>query len=473
MNSLIKSFVDKCLSRSPRIGVAGDSMIDSYHQVSVNRLSPEFPIPIYKSDRSYPSQVVPGGAANVARQLGAINCVSGLSSFSDPRLLDILDHYKIRHFDSFYSPEFKIPEKKRYYQDDFPLCRMDIESENYGIGNILSLKSFRDTVLKMYAKKREQDDALILSDYGKGFFSDRQDWCNHPDIITIVDPKRGPIEKWMSCDVFKPNAADAITLSEGRTDRKQQCGFFAGRLGCRYVVVTDGGNGVYGYDADSDAAFFEIKNKHKIIPRSVIGAGDCFSAFLALAIFHGFSIRDASEIAFQAGQVYVTQIHNKPVTLYDLLRSVDPIAAKFLDPPKDNGKLVFANGCFDCLHAGHVEFLKFARSKGDRLIVALNTDDSVKRLKGESRPIRPLKERIEMVANLSCVDYVTSFNEDTPYECMKKYRPNYLSFGEEYWQSAYPLRSEFKEFDFIEKYYPFIKIEGISTTEEIRRIQGS
>lgn len=457
--SLIKAFIDRCLASSPRIAVVGDSMIDEYHYVKVNRVSPEFPIPVMLSESEHTPYSHPGGAANTAYQFSELNCKASLISFLDSNASQVFKEHGIDVSNSMFWDTFKIPRKKRFYQDDNPLCRLDIERENYGIKDIEPIRRSMSFLDKKY-------DIAILSDYGKGFFSDNHQWCNL-GIPTIVDPKNGPLKKWQGCTIFKPNANDARILSEGRTDKKLQVAFLYGYLGCKSVVVTDAGNGVYGYDNEE---CFEIKNDRKIVPRSTIGAGDCFSAFLALAIAHKFSVRDASKIAFAAGQVYCTNIHNKPVTFYDLLRSVDPIGAKFLDPPNDGGKLVLCNGVFDLLHSGHLAFLRFAKSKGDRLIVALNSDESVRRLKGESRPIRSLKDRMEMIASLSFVDFVTSFNEDKPLDCIEIISPDLVVTGEEY-KNAPEILFRQRHLGIKTEFFP--RIEGISTTGEIMRMKTS
>lgn len=177
---------------------------------------------------------------------------------------------------------------------------------------------------------------------------------------------------------------------------------------------------------------FEYRNDRRLAPRSVIGAGDCFAAFLAVSYSLGFPVEQCAEIAFKSGIAYVRNMHNHPISLYDLMVSEDPVAAKYMEPPAVGGKLVFANGCYDLIHEGHLALIRFARSQGDRLIVALNSDASVRRLKGGSRPILPLAERMAMVAAIEGVDFVTSFDEDTPRECIRRLRPSILVKGADY-----------------------------------------
>jgi D-beta-D-heptose 7-phosphate kinase/D-beta-D-heptose 1-phosphate adenosyltransferase len=187
---------------------------------------------------------------------------------------------------------------------------------------------------------------------------------------------------------------------------------------------------------ESPDNYFEIRPQiNNIDVRSVIGAGDCFTAFLALSYSHGFSLEDCAKIAFNAGISYVKNKHNQTLCLLDLLESCEDYDKIIYNPEilrtrKTN--LAFTNGCFDILHEGHLQSLKFAKSKGDKLVVAINSDESVKRLKGKSRPINNLNSRMKMLASLDFVDYVVSFDEDTPYNLIESIKPDSLIKSEPY-----------------------------------------
>jgi len=162
---------------------------------------------------------------------------------------------------------------------------------------------------------------------------------------------------------------------------------------------------------------------------SVIGAGDCFAAVFGMAVGHGFTVAESAEIAWNAGAVYVQRKMNRPIIPAEV--SWDGIVEP--DDLLDRDfKLVFTNGCFDILHKGHLQTLRFAKEKGDKLVVALNTDESVRRLKGEDRPVKPLEQRMAVVAALDCVDFVVSFSENTPLELIQKIRPEVLVKGADY-----------------------------------------
>jgi D-beta-D-heptose 7-phosphate kinase/D-beta-D-heptose 1-phosphate adenosyltransferase len=192
------------------------------------------------------------------------------------------------------------------------------------------------------------------------------------------------------------------------------------------VVITHGGDKVVGLDGND---FFSYCPKKAVSVASVVGAGDCFCAFFAMSLGHGFKIAEATEIAWNAGALYVQGKMNRPITPAELSPNgiVEPEDLRDRD-----FKLVFTNGCFDLLHDGHIKTLEFAKEKGQKLVVALNTDASIRRLKGEGRPVMPLEQRMRVMANLKPVDFVVSFDEDTPLEVIKKIRPDVLVKGQDY-----------------------------------------
>lgn len=460
--SLIQEFVRKCGEKKFNIGVVGDSMVDSYFSVDVSRISPEFPIPVMKAKSPSPAKCLPGGAANVCYQFAHLPVDAHLVSILDECAEHVFSRYNINTNHSLVCPEARVPLKQRFYDEDSPFCRYDIEQEFYGFHEDVIVK-LRNGLYKQYMERTEPvTDMLILSDYDKGMFGGKpHSWAS--TLSTLIDPKGGPLEVWKGCTIFKPNAQEAKALSGGLTDWKDQTIFFLRKLGCESVVITQSAKGVVGWDGEA-GDFFEYKNPDKVLPRSVIGAGDCFCAFLSLAYLHGFKISEASEIAFRAATAYVGNIHNHPISLYDLMKSEDPIAAKYMEPKGE--KLVFTNGCFDVLHTGHLELLRFAKSKGDKLVVALNSDDSVMRIKGPKRPITPLAERMAVVASLEFVDFVTSFEETDPYKCIEKIRPYSLVKGEDYTLDKIIGRG------LVQEVHRCPLVEGRSSTKVIEKINA-
>jgi len=290
-----------------------------------------------------------------------------------------------------------------------------------------SLRSLRE---KLYQKTIHErlPDVTILSDYDKGFFGSSINWASDitsKGVTTIVDPKNVNLDQWEGCRIFKPNAKEAYDLS-GLTDPKDQSRFFQERLGCESVFITQSGGGVKGVWGSE---YFEYVPSQTVSVKSSVGAGDCFVAFLAMAIGHGFEGRDAAEVAYEAGAIYVQRNLNRPITPAELTRTkiVHP-----QDLANRDYTLAFTNGCFDLIHSGHLQTLRFAAQKAQKLVVALNSDESVKRLKGPERPKKTLSERMQVMAALEMVDFVTYFEEDTPLECIKACQPNALIKGGEY-----------------------------------------
>lgn len=425
---VVQTLLTRLADKKPKIGVVGDAMIDEYIPVTANRISPEFPNPITQRDRSRPIIKMPGGAANVAHQYKNLTISCELISTYDKNACQVFSdkNIKFKSYSYRLPSDYFIPIKTRYYVDDFPYSRHDDELSYDDFGKLEELSNYITNFPETHF------DALILSDYHKGFFHENHlpsSWIGRAPL-TIVDPKTCPICRWKGCTVFKPNAKEAEAIS-GRSKWQDQADYFLRVLRCQHVVITQGGNGVVA--KSRDGSLHEYRPNKTTSARSVIGAGDCFLAFLTLSLAVNIPIDQAIELAFKAGAVYVQDIHNKPITPHDLLKSEDPFAAKYYLPEiKDNEKWVFTNGCFDLLHPGHIETLKFAKSKGSRLIVGVNSDASVKRLKGESRPIRNLEDRMAVLAALDFVDHVCSFDEDTPLSLIERINPDVIVKGGDY-----------------------------------------
>jgi D-beta-D-heptose 7-phosphate kinase/D-beta-D-heptose 1-phosphate adenosyltransferase len=454
MTSLNSKFLDCNRSgKIPKIAIMGDLMIDEYFEVEVNRISPEAPVPVLYSQNEEPTDFKPGGASNVAYQLKNWNVECDLYGIIDSKAKQKFSDFGL-NIKGPICDEFPIPRKKRFYQVQ-SLMRWDIEPLKVQYGASL-LNSLLDEF------KKSDYDVVILSDYDKGLFEleftkELIRHCNKNGIITIVDPKNEPIRKWIGCTIFKPNEGEAKKFCGGQSYCVVE--ELKNKLACK-VVVTKGGEGAVGYDE----SMFEIKCENTVSSNNAIygysGAGDCFVATLALAYAHKFNLQEASQIAWQAGASYVKTNHNEPVKPLDLADS------KFIHPDdlKDRDfKLVVTNGCFDILHVGHLKTFKEAKKYGDKLAVLINSDESIKELKGESRPINKLEYRKEMLASLECVDFVIDFSEKSPYNLIKNIRPNVLVKGGDY--TVDQIRSS----ELVEETIIVPLVEGLSTTEIIRK----
>ena len=437
------------------ITVVGDCMLDEFYNGTISRINPEHPSAIYKMTSSSPYKVVPGGAGNTIKQLDNFRCSNSLVSIINGYASNVLSKNNIDHVNSHISEDICVPLKRRYHSGETFLYRHDIEQKNYGKDSLSEILS------NLYVP---ESDVVIYSDYNKGVFSHpwfRKDMGNH---ISIVDPK-SDIDKWHGCTIFKPNSKEAYELS-GKSFWKDQLVFFMKTLACKGCIITQSGDGVVGCYEDE---FFEVRPQKTIkFVENVSGAGDSFISMLALCLAHEFDLQTASEIAFLGGLSYVQRKHNQPNSILDLYNSCIDYD-KIIEYPeilKESKNLVFTNGCFDILHPGHIQTLKFAKSKGDKLVVGVNSDESVKRLKGNERPINNLQSRMTALAELEMVDYVVSFSEDTPLEVIKKIIPTSLVKGGDY-KTKTVVGSEL-----VDNVYYADFLNGHSTTNIIEKIKN-
>lgn len=468
--SAIKKFLELNKINRLTIAVVGDVMVDEYYNVTADRVSPEFPIPVMLSPDGKPSLSLPGGAANVVQQFKHFNVGTTLWGFNDKTTEKVIPWIRSGHGFGLKEPEQwvrnkvkQVPIKKRYYQGDFPLCRLDIEQKNYGEKEE-NLNFIRQALFQEFWIVNPP--IVILSDYNKGFFNTNSKlWLQ--GRISIVDPKKGPISKWQSCTVIKPNAKEAEELS-GETDWHKQADYFERETNCKAVIITQSGDGVVG---KIEGEYFEHRPVKKTKATSVIGAGDCFMAFLAMALGHKFSYLDAVKLAFEAGCIYVQNKHNQALSPTNFHVKSDQSfwsnKVVVADELKGDG-LVFTNGVFDILHPSHLDLLRFAKSQGKQLVVAVNSDASVKRLKGDFRPINTMADRIAMLAAYDFVDYVTWFEEDTPAEVIQKIMPNKIVKGGDY----RPETVVGHEIVGIENVVIFPYQDGYSTTNIVNKIKS-
>lgn len=431
---LISDFVNKFNEKEVCIHVIGDSMIDVEYQVKVSRISPECPnVNILLSEDDLPCRKLPGGAANVCYQLNNFNVVSRLFTFIDLEAYQIIRNYGIKYWGAIFLPKnCYVPRKRRFYEKGFQVvARIDIEKSRYGLDDA-TIRWLQSNLCRNWPVYQIEPHVIIFSDYNKGIFSNdfKLKWFK-TEAITIVDPKALPLERWEGCTIFKPNAKEAEFLS-GLKNWKDQCNFFQKKLNCHAVVITREGDGVVGKEGED---YFEYNPNIAIKPLDIIGAGDCFIAILGLAVGYGFSVKDAAQIAFHGGLTYVQQRQRGmfgPWSFHSNGKIVDiDKIIKLKSVYKED--FTFTNGCFDGgLTLGHIECLKYAKSLGHKLIVGINSDESVERLKGVGRPIFKLNDRMKIVAALEYVDFVVPFEEDTPLSVIEKILPKFVVKGGDY-----------------------------------------
>jgi D-beta-D-heptose 7-phosphate kinase/D-beta-D-heptose 1-phosphate adenosyltransferase len=420
----IKKFLKLIEAKRLKVAVVGDAFVDQYFKVDEIKMSPEFPIPVLKRETEYASYYMPGGAGNLALQFKHFPV--------DVNLLTMLDSdaticYKSFGFkvDNCIDFRGRVPRKKRYYHNGFPVIRIDVEEKDHGLEKRIADKARNEICYKAGSLEEE---IVLFSDYDKGVFDGRPLSEYKIKGMTIVDPKKGPLEKWYGCTIIKPNAKEAEELT-GEDKWQKQCDVIMDKTNCAMVVITHNKFGVVGKCGGN---YFEYRPKTGPV-HCVIGAGDCYLAFLAMAIGVGMEFIEAAELACDVSSIYVQSrstsygqgYHSDPIQKCHLV----PVKDKFAYPLKNNGVMVFANGCFDLLHAGHIDLLTKAKALGDVLVVGVNSDESIRKIKGVNRPIIPLQQRMQMLAALEAVDHVIPFEDEIPLDLIRELTPNILVKG--------------------------------------------
>jgi D-beta-D-heptose 7-phosphate kinase / D-beta-D-heptose 1-phosphate adenosyltransferase len=427
-------------------------MLDEYVFGDIERISPEAPVPILKIDRREDRC---GGAANTALALAAlgatVHCptVLGEDAPAD-RLLNLLDRVGAVQTTPLRTADRPTILKTRFvglarHRHAQQVLRVDSE-RTAPLPDALRMQ-----LLDAVADALPHCAAVAVEDYGKGVLCPQTlgeiiDLARRAELPVLVDPHPGVnFAAYRGCDVLTPNRYEAQLASgveiiddEASLDRAADA--LLNQADARAVVIT----------LDRQGAFLKSPDRPGLLvptrPRSVYdvsGAGDVVMAALTLTLAAGWDLRDAVALANLAGGLEVERFGVVPVTREELtaeLRSliglrrskiIERTALEAeLDRLRRNGaRIVCTNGCFDLLHMGHVGYLQQARERGTHLVVAINSDDSVRRLKGPRRPVIDADERAAMLAALECVDYVTVFDEDTPEALLELLQPDILAKG--------------------------------------------
>ncbi len=470
------------LGRSPKLLVIGDLMIDHYLWGSCERISPEAPVQVVNVDSE---STVLGGAGNVINNLKALGAqvdvisVVGRCEISD-ELKELLGDIKV---DTKYliTQKDRITSKKsRIIASQQQVVRYDRESTDE-----ISDESQKE-ILNTFNRIITDYDAVLLSDYGKGVLTKELtvsliNIANENNKKVLVDPKGLDYSKYKGAFLLTPNkkeASEATQISIGDDESLTQA---ITQLKTEYdldvSLITLSEQGVAIYD--------DKLRTHPTVAREVFdvtGAGDTVLASLGFALACGYKIDDAVKFSNLAAGVVVGKIGSATATLNEIIeyesslnksssdahiKTLDEITALSTELKTRGKKIVFTNGCFDILHAGHVRYLETAKGYGDVLILGLNSDRSVSALKGENRPINLELDRAYILAALEAVDYVVVFDEDTPYELMKAVQPHILVKGGDYEGKevvGQDIADELKLVQFV---------DGKSTTKTIEKIQKS
>jgi D-beta-D-heptose 7-phosphate kinase / D-beta-D-heptose 1-phosphate adenosyltransferase len=435
-----------------RLVVVGDVMLDRFVYGTVSRISPEAPAPVINT--AAPEEVI-GGAGNVARNIAALGARCDLIAVvgRDEAAACIR-----RHLDNTANVSAALIEvprrvttvKTRFvaYLHNTHLLRADTEETAPVDGET------EKAVIAMVEGRLAGADALILSDYAKGVLTPRVIGAliaaaRQADKPVIVDPKGRDYSRYDGATVLTPNVGElaqalGAPLANNEKTLISAAAALIEKTGCRSLLVTRGEHGVLVIGRDGEAAAFAATARRVV---DVSGAGDTLVASFALALVSGAGLANSARLANAAAGIVVAKRGTSQVSAdelrrvllsrphFELAEKINDVTglAKLVAAWRRDGLTVgFTNGCFDLLHPGHVQLLCEARSRCDRLVVGLNSDASVKRLKGPTRPIQPETARSIVIAGLAFVDAVILFAEDTPLEVISRIKPDVLVKGADY-----------------------------------------
>lgn len=430
--------------QNAKVLVVGDVMLDRYWHGRASRISPEAPVPVVRvgshEDR-------PGGAANVALNIAALGGAAtlvGITGQDEPgeelarRLAaaGVLSRFQV----SAATPTIT---KLRVLSQSQQLLRVDFEEALQ--------QTDIDAMTAVAIDALDGQHVLVLSDYGKGSLGSPAaiqrliEAARERKIPVVVDPKGTDFSKYQGATVITPNLSEfeAVAGPCAREEILQERGHQLRRdLGLQALLITRGENGMTLLRDNAPALHLPAQAQEVF---DVTGAGDTVVSVVAATLGAGEGLEVGTSLANLAAGLAVAKLGTAAISGPELRRAVqqqngsgrgvmsaDQLIAAVEDARAQGERIVFTNGCFDIIHAGHVGYLAEARRQGDRLIVAINDDDSVRRLKGSGRPINPVERRMIVLAGLEAVDWVVSFADDTPEQLLERIRPDVLVKGGDY-----------------------------------------
>ena len=458
-----------------KVLVVGDMMLDIYYTGDVSRISPEAPVPVVKISDTTKRL---GGACNVANNLSHIGAkVRLLGLASDDThgkiLRKMLDDIKVSY--QLYNFLENTTSKLRVIGSRQQIARLDFEDDT-----VLDKPSV-DEITKDIKTDLALNDVIIISDYGKGVCTD--EICAY--IISeakkiskpvIIDPKGNDWTKYTGATVVTPNVKELGVVANVSINNTDEDVLKYGRMikdkyDIEYLIVTRSDQGITVIASDY-VKTFKAESKEVF---DVSGAGDTVVSILAVSFALNYDIAETIELANRAAGIVVAKAHTVPITIeelkesYNLVQHSKMITKDNLDEVllyyRDRGKkIVFTNGCFDILHIGHVKYLQASKEVGDVLIVGLNSDKSVKMLKGDDRPINNQADRATLLSAFSFIDHVIIFDDETPTQLIKTIKPDVLVKGGDYKLEEVVGREYAKKVELIDF------VEGYSSTNIINKI---
>ena len=467
----------------PRIMVVGDLILDKYIWGKVGRISPEAPIQILEAQKE---EIRLGGAGNVMhnlKTLGAnVSCVGVVGEDeSGEELRHQLTQLGLDAQGIFSSSDRPTTLKTRFIAQNPQVLRVDNESKQ-GIPAEIQ-KSIADYIDQNLSKF----DLVVISDYAKGVLTNEVlahliERARELKIPTVVDPKGKEYKRYRGATVITPNKKE-IELASGMTIDSEDslikaAQWMLAELELEAAIITLGKDGIYLQHSQGGQHYYPARARSVY---DVTGAGDTVIAALAICLGSKLDFDISVKFANCAAALVVERLGTVAVTLEEILDrapgSKSPTtnivsreeAARLSSELRSQGKqVVFANGCFDLLHPGHLQLLTFAKNLGSRLFVGVNGDESIRRLKGNKRPFNNQETRTSLLAALGVVDYVVVFEEDTPQSLIESLRPDILVKGEDFKDKEVVGRESVESWGGRVELAPFV--QGYSTTEVAEKI---
>jgi D-beta-D-heptose 7-phosphate kinase/D-beta-D-heptose 1-phosphate adenosyltransferase len=472
---------------SPEVLVVGDFMLDVYIYGDALRISPEAPVPVLKVTKT---EYRCGGAGSVAADLAALGaipvCIGVTGKDRNGEILrkkltetgaDINNLLTLTDRPTTSKQRLIGLAQHRHQQQ---LFRMDEESTE-----LLSEEQY-EKILQVYKNKLPQADVICLQDYNKGLLS--SSICKQMIQLAAKANKKVLVDPSLTADYSKYTGATLITPNRHEAsmavgfeiktadDASKAAGILTEKLRLEAVVIT----------LDKEGAYLRTREINEAVPTrprsvyDVTGAGDMVLATLAITLAAGCDYKTAVQLSNVTGGIEVGKFGATTVTIDEIINEItgkndkvgplDSLIAKLDEHRKQNAIIVFTNGCFDVVHRGHIEFLKFCKLHGDIVVVGLNSDSSVKKIKGPDRPINNQHDRTAVLAALETVDYVTVFDESDPLNLIKKIKPDVLVKGQD-WANKGVIGA-----DFVESYGGKVVlaplVEGKSSTATIEKLRS-
>ncbi len=462
-----------------KVLVIGDLMLDRYWHGASSRISPEAPVQVVNVGQI---EERPGGAGNVALNIASLGSSATLIGITgnDEAALALQTRLTAANVKCDFESVSGVPTitKLRIISRQQQLIRLDFEEHFNGRGV--------EGMQKRMQSHIKQCGAVILSDYAKGTLDDIQSLikiANQNKVSVLVDPKGTDFERYRGATLITPNLGEFEAVVGVCVDEQQlveRGKTLLEKYQWQALLVTRGEHGMTLLRKDQPELHLPALAREVF---DVTGAGDTVISTLASAMAAGAEIEDAVALANTAAGIVVVKLGTATVSAHELRRKLRSMGdtgggtmtqqqlAMVVEEAKAHGeKIVMTNGCFDILHAGHVAYLQQAKTLGERLIVAVNSDESVRQLKGDGRPVNPCDRRMSVLAALSSVDWVVEFTEQTPQELIADILPDVLVKGGDYQVEEIAGAKEVMANGGTVEILQFV--DGVSTTKIIESLKG-